>query len=232
MRYEMARKCANALLAKARVLVDMHKTRKHFERIIHEMESTANMTIFDYDCVSTIPRVGKRGPDGWSAVVAKQLGGSVFIPFEIHNTEDQNHNTRAFFVSHPPSLGKPRKTYHFLMDNKMNFTRIWNINDLLIQVVDVMQESYYKKIPINPFQSFLLELPAETTRETVSTAKLAMCIPNSKAIDLDSWVASAHNVFLSIFLGHNFWENVLGNRVLEEKVLKYHTRMVEDKKRE
>jgi hypothetical protein len=226
----ISRVSIKSILAKAKALVERDNTRRQFERVMYELSSTVNMTIFNYDCVRYIPSLSKKGPEGWSAIEAKKSGDSLFIPFEPRSSGDQN-STRAFFIRHFSLMKMPHTTYSFLMDNKSNFAEIRNIDNLLMQILDIMQEAYDKRIPINPFQSFLLEFPEGTREETIGTAKLAMCIPDPKPIDLDNWVVTANNIFLNIFIGHNFWDNVVKNTVLEEKVLKCHHTMIADRKR-
>ncbi|MCX6774322.1 MAG: hypothetical protein NTY68_05000 [Candidatus Micrarchaeota archaeon] len=242
---------------KAKALIENDDSRKHFERVFHDMESTKEIKIFNYDCsFNRIPHLSEGGHGGQNAILVTEKENSIFIPFYPHNDgsptcpfvyykKEPSQKTDEFsgiiplylsIDAHIPSphgyfIPWPSMKTVFFMDNQMDFTEVKNLGQVLIKMVRIMQEAYDKGIPIHPFQSFLLEFPSDVTKETIDTAKLAMCIPDMKIGDLEKWLFQSQNVFLDHFLGWNFGDIIKGSEELETMVLDYHHRMIKDGKR-
>jgi len=255
----ISRTSIKTVFLKAKALIEKDGSRKHFERVFHDMESTNEIKILNYDCsFNRIPHLSEGGHAGQNAILVAETASSIFIPFYPHN--DGSPTCPFIFYKKEPS-GKtaepldavplypsidgiipysfpfnfssilPSRKTVFFMDNQMDFTEVKNLEQILIKLVRIMHEAYDKKIPIHPFQSFLLEFPYDVAKETIDKAKLAMCIPDMGIGDLDKWLAKSQNVFLDHFLGWNFGDIIRGSEELETSVLDYHRRMIRDGKR-
>jgi len=208
----------------ARSLLDNSHLRRKFERIMRDMNTTSSIIIFDSDCSIHSPYMCTRGKDPLDSFVLRPVSGRIFVPLypRIYN----GFSFPIVFFSKDGSTGM-----RFVINNFNNFSEIGNMGEILIGIMNIMQEAYALNIPIDPFHSFMLELPQDASVGYLDHAKIAMRMPDLKIEDLGKRMADSQNIFIDHFMRQNFRNAIKSSPELENRLINYHIRMITDRKR-
>ena len=172
----------------------------------------------DIESLESLQEVGKITQ---SEILGKKIKKEWENGFEL-NPE----NPTVLWIPHNDGMPTcPFKFYNngeVVLTNRLDFTELDNLPELLHQVTDIMSEAYQAKIPLFSFENFGLKLKDELIKEYSGNAELVYLKIglDPKALkNRDDATSYCTNRFLDRFMGWNYGDLIREDSELEKKLV-------------
>ena len=164
----------------------------------------------------------------------KDIANFLNIKYNTYNLKKLKNLTNAYEISnnliyfYPINDGWPTCSFKFFKNDKLiisnnnNYSEITNLDDILLNLVRIFNQSLDNKIVLDPYY-FMLELTDEIKENYHSTANLLITdatIRNHKINENNIDAASKYfiNHFLDHFIGWNFGMSINRNKLLKKEL--------------
>ena len=174
----------------------------------------------------------------------KSIADSLNLKFNFHDLRKiKKDYTNAFEISnnlvyfYPVNDGMPRCGFEFykngelVIDNSKEYSQISNLDDILLQMIRIFNQSLDKRIVLDPYY-FMLELTDELCKDYKGNVSLVItekAIRNQKLNDQNFDEANKYfiNRFLDHFIGWNFGLSVNRNEKLKRELEELNEKVID-----
>ena len=174
----------------------------------------------------------------------KQIADFLNIKFEFYDLKKiQKDCINAFEISnnliyfYPINDGMPTCGFEFykndelIIDNYKEYSQIVNLDDIILQIVRLFNQSLDNKIVLDPYY-FMLELSDEICKDYQGSAKLVITektIRNHKLNNQNFDEANKYfiNHFLDHFIGWNFGVAINRNEILKKELEELNEKVID-----
>ena len=176
--------------------------------------------------------------------IINAIANSLGLKLCYHNLEKMKKDyTNAFEISnnlvyfYPLNDGYPTCAFEFyqngelIIDNNKEYSQISNLDDIILQMVRIFNQSLDKGIVLDPYY-FMLELTDKVCKNYNGSANLIItekAIRNQKLNDKNFDEAQRHfiNHFLDHFIGWNFGLSVNRNETLKKELEELNEKVID-----
>ena len=174
----------------------------------------------------------------------KEIADYLNLKFNLHDLKKINkEHVNAFEISnnlvyfYPLNDGMPRCGFEFykndklIIDNDKEYSQISNLDEILLQMVRIFNQSLDNRIVLDPYY-FMLELTDEICENYHGSANLVItekAIRNQKLNEENFDEATKYfiNHFLDHFIGWNFGLSVNRNEVLKRELEELNEKVID-----
>lgn len=174
----------------------------------------------------------------------KSIADSLNLKFSFHDLKRlKKEHVNAFEISnnlvyfYPLNDGMPTCSFKFykngelVIDNDKEYSQISNLDEILLQMVRIFNQSLDNKIVLDPYY-FMLELTDETCKDYKGNVSLVItekAIRNQKLNDQNFDEATKYfiNHFLDHFIGWNFGLSISRNEDLKRELEELNEKVID-----